>query len=88
MINSSVLSATPGACYAHVNERKNEAEIPRQLLRSLDRTVELGRAIRSTAERAGPDTLVLFTADLCHVMMAAYGWESAGDRRKLSGTGR
>jgi alkaline phosphatase len=31
--NSSVLSATPAACYAHVNDRGNEAEIFRQLLR-------------------------------------------------------
>jgi alkaline phosphatase len=31
--NSSVLSATPAATYAHVNDRKNEAEIFRQLLK-------------------------------------------------------
>ena len=30
--NSSVLSATPAACYAHVNDRKNNAEIFKQLL--------------------------------------------------------
>ena len=158
--NSSVLSATPAACYAHVNDRGNEAEILRQLLkprfgdgvdvvigdgladvneaaaasglvardalraagltlydslaavppatrraavlfddafdleaatlraidvlsrnekgyflmvegnvhveellRGLDRTLELDRALRSAAQRAGPDTLILFTAD-------------------------
>jgi alkaline phosphatase len=31
--NSSVLSATPAACYAHVNDRGNEAEVLRQLLK-------------------------------------------------------
>jgi alkaline phosphatase len=31
--NSSVLSATPAACYAHVNDRGNEVEILRQLLK-------------------------------------------------------
>jgi alkaline phosphatase len=31
--NSSVLSATPAACYAHVNDRANEVEIFRQLLK-------------------------------------------------------
>jgi alkaline phosphatase len=31
--NSSVLSATPAATYAHVNDRKNETEIFRQLLK-------------------------------------------------------
>jgi alkaline phosphatase len=31
--NSSVLSATPAATYAHVNDRKNEVEIFRQLLK-------------------------------------------------------
>ena len=31
--NSSVLSATPAACYAHVNDRRKEAEIFQQLLR-------------------------------------------------------
>jgi alkaline phosphatase len=31
--NSSVLSATPAATYAHVNDRKNELEIFRQLLK-------------------------------------------------------
>jgi alkaline phosphatase len=31
--NSSVLSATPAACYAHVNDRKNEVDILRQLLK-------------------------------------------------------
>jgi alkaline phosphatase len=31
--NSSVLSATPAATYAHVNDRKNEVEILRQLLK-------------------------------------------------------
>jgi alkaline phosphatase len=158
--NSSVLSATPAACYAHVNDRGNEAEILRQLLkprfgdgvdvvigdgladvneaaaasglvardalraaglplydslatvpnearraavlfddafdleaatlraidvlsrnekgyflmvegnvhveellRGLDRTLELDGAMRSAAQRAGPDTLILFTAD-------------------------
>jgi alkaline phosphatase len=158
--NSSVLSATPAACYAHVNDRKNERDIfthllkprfgdgvdvvmgggregvmeaakasgltapealrsagfelydsldaipdsarrvvvvppgdfdveagvrraidllsrnPRgfflmvesdlhteELLRGLDRTVRLDRAIRQTAERMGEDTLILFTAD-------------------------
>jgi alkaline phosphatase len=158
--NSSVLSATPAACYAHVNDRGNEAEILRQLLkprfgdgvdvvigdgladvneaaaaaglvarealrgaglalydslaavpsgarraavlfddafdleaatlraidvlsrnekgyflmvegnvhveellRGLDRALELDRAMRSAARRAGPDTLILFTAD-------------------------
>jgi alkaline phosphatase len=158
--NSSVLSATPAACYAHVNDRGNEAEIFRQLLRprfgdgvdvvmgdglsdvieaatasglvagdalragalplydtldavpgsarraavlfddpfdldaatqraidvlsrnpkgfflmvegnvhveellrGLDRTVELDRAMRRAAERLGPETLILFTAD-------------------------
>jgi alkaline phosphatase len=158
--NSSVLSATPAACYAHVNDRRNEAEILRQLLkprfgdgvdvvigdgltdvneaaaasglvardalraagleafgaldavpasvrraavlfdgpfdlaaatlravdvlsrnpkgfflmvegnvhveellRGLDRTVELDRAMRRAAERLGPDTLILYTAD-------------------------
>jgi alkaline phosphatase len=158
--NSSVLSATPAACYAHVNDRSNAAEVLRQLLeprfgdgvdvviggglddateaaastgrsardalaagrlelyptleaiaadarraavlfdaefdldaatqkaievlsrnprgyflmvegdvhveellRGLNRTVELDRAIRHAAERVGPDTLVLFTAD-------------------------
>lgn len=30
--NSSVLSATPAACYAHVNDRGNEADILEQLL--------------------------------------------------------
>jgi alkaline phosphatase len=158
--NSSVLSATPAACYAHVNDRGNEVEIFRQLLqprfgdgvdvvigdgladvneaaaarglvagdalrgaglplfdslgavpadarraavlfdadldleaatvaavdmlsrnpkgyflmvegnvhveellRGLDRTLELDRAMRSAARRAGPQTLILFTAD-------------------------
>jgi alkaline phosphatase len=158
--NSSVLSATPAACYAHVNDRGNEVEILRQLLKprfgdgvdvvigdgladvneaaaaaglvardalraaglalydslaavpadsrraavlfddafdleaatlraidvlsgnekgyflmvegnvhveelllGLDRTLELDRAMRSAAQRAGPDTLILFTAD-------------------------
>jgi len=31
--NSSVLSATPAACYAHVNDRKKEMDILVQLLR-------------------------------------------------------
>jgi alkaline phosphatase len=31
--NSSVLSATPAACYAHVNDRSNEVEVLRQLLK-------------------------------------------------------
>jgi alkaline phosphatase len=31
--NSSVLSATPAACYAHVNDRGNEVEVLRQLLK-------------------------------------------------------
>ena len=31
--NSSVLSATPAACYAHVNDRKKEGEIFQQLLK-------------------------------------------------------
>lgn len=158
--NSSVLSATPAACYAHVNDRNDEVEILRQLLkprfgdgidvvigdgledvneaaaaarlaardafraagleiydsleavsagatraavlfdaefgleaatlraidvlsgndkgyflmveanvhveeilRGLNRTLELDRTMRSAAERAGPDTLILFTAD-------------------------
>ena len=30
--NSSVLSATPAACYAHVNDRKNEPDILKHLL--------------------------------------------------------
>ena len=158
--NSSVLSATPAACYAHVNDRKNEPDILKHLLnprfgdgidavigggrdgviaaskqaglafpgairdagfemadsldtisqtarrvvvllpgdfdldagvrraidvlsrnpkgfflmvesdlhteeimRGLERTVRLDRAIRATAERLGEDTLILFTAD-------------------------
>jgi alkaline phosphatase len=158
--NSSVLSATPAACYAHVNDRGNEVEVLRQLLhprfgdgvdvvigdgltdvneaataagqvardalraaglelhdslasvpaearraavlfdadfdleaatlraidllsrnekgyflmvegnvhveellRGLDRTLELDRTMRTAAERASPDTLILFTAD-------------------------
>jgi alkaline phosphatase len=125
---SSVLSATPAACYAHVNDRRKQDEVLRQLLepaygdgvdvliggglddvveaasravpggsdldaatqraidvlsrnpkgyflmvegdvhveelvRGLDRTVELDRALRNAAERVGPDTLILFTAD-------------------------
>jgi alkaline phosphatase len=31
--NSSVLSATPAACYAHVNDRRNERDILRDLLK-------------------------------------------------------
>jgi alkaline phosphatase len=158
--NSDVLSATPAACYAHVNDRRNEREVLRQLLtprfgdgvdvvigdgladlaeaaaadgrtaaealrtaglalyasldgippdarraavlfdadfdltaateraidllsrnpkgyflmvegnvhveellRGLDRMVELDRTLQRAAERAGPDTLILFTAD-------------------------
>jgi len=34
-----------------------------ELIRGLDRTVELDCAIRRVAERVGPDTLILFTAD-------------------------
>jgi alkaline phosphatase len=34
-----------------------------ELVRGLDRTVELDRALRNAAERVGPDTLILFTAD-------------------------
>jgi alkaline phosphatase len=34
-----------------------------ELLRGLDRALELDRAMRSAARRAGPDTLILFTAD-------------------------
>jgi alkaline phosphatase len=46
--NSSVLSATPAACYAHVNDRKNEAEVLRQLLAprfgdGVDVVIGLGR---------------------------------------------
>ncbi|MGH9239563.1 MAG: alkaline phosphatase [Vicinamibacterales bacterium] len=34
-----------------------------QLVRGLERTIALDRTIKETAERAGPDTLILFTAD-------------------------
>jgi alkaline phosphatase len=34
-----------------------------QLVRGLDRTIALDRTIKETVERAGPETLILFTAD-------------------------
>jgi alkaline phosphatase len=60
--NSSVLSATPAACYAHVNDRKNEAEILRQLLAprfgdGVDVVIGLGRRnILRLADKTGLDT--------------------------------
>jgi alkaline phosphatase len=59
--NSSVLSATPAACYAHVNDRKNEVEILRQLLTprfgdGVDVVIGFGRkSILSLADQTGED---------------------------------
>jgi alkaline phosphatase len=59
--NSSVLSATPAACYAHVNDRKNEPAIFRQLLAprfgdGVDVVIGVGRrSIFKIAETSGQD---------------------------------
>jgi alkaline phosphatase len=63
--NSSVLSATPAACYAHVNDRKNEPEIFRQLLAppfgdGVDVVIGLGRRrILRIADETGRDAKTL-----------------------------
>jgi alkaline phosphatase len=59
--NSSVLSATPAACYAHVNDRKDQPEIFRQLLApkfgdGVDVVIGLGRRmIFQIADQSGQD---------------------------------
>ncbi len=62
--NSSVLSATPAACYAHVNNRKKAAEIFLQLVKpqfgdGVDVVMGAGReAVRKAAQAAGLDLRV------------------------------
>jgi alkaline phosphatase len=57
--NSSVLSATPAACYAHVNDRKNLGEVFRQLLKpsfgdGVDVVIGAGlRDVREAAQSRG-----------------------------------
>jgi alkaline phosphatase len=57
--NSSVLSATPAACYAHVNDRKKIAEIFQQLLKpafgdGVDVVIGAGmRDVREAAQSGG-----------------------------------
>lgn len=59
--NSSVLSATPAACYAHVNDRKKESEILGQLLKprfgdGVDVVIGHGRkGVLLAAEQGGQD---------------------------------
>jgi alkaline phosphatase len=54
-----VLSRNPKGYFLMVEGDAHVSE----LLRGLDHMVELDRAIRHAAERVGPDTLILFTAD-------------------------
>jgi alkaline phosphatase len=54
-----VLSRNPKGFFLMVEGNVHVEE----LLRGLNRTIELDRTIRRTAERMGPDTLILFTAD-------------------------
>jgi alkaline phosphatase len=59
--NSSVLSATPAACYAHVNDRGNEVEVLRQLLKprfgdGVD--VVIGDGLNDVVEAAAASGLV------------------------------
>lgn len=56
--NSSVLSATPAACYAHVNDRKNEPDILKHLLNprfgdGVDAVIGGGRDWRDRGGQAG-----------------------------------
>jgi alkaline phosphatase len=54
-----VLSRNPNGFFLMVEGNVHVEE----LLRGLDRTVELDRAMKRAAERLGPDTLILYTAD-------------------------
>ena len=54
-----VLSRNPKGFFLMVESDLHTEEI----MRGLERTVRLDRAIRATAERLGEDTLILFTAD-------------------------
>jgi alkaline phosphatase len=54
-----VLSRNPRGYFLMV---EGDAHVE-ELVRGLDHMVELDRAIRHAAERVGPDTLILFTAD-------------------------
>ena len=59
--NSSVLSATPAACYAHVNDRKNEKDIFAQLVKprfgdGVDVVIGAGReGVLAAAKASGLD---------------------------------
>ena len=54
-----LLSRNPKGFFLMVESDLHTEEI----MRGLERTVRLDRAIRATAERLGEDTLILFTAD-------------------------